>query len=298
MDLALAVAIRQQFSRGLKYEEIISFLNHRFGYSMSLRQLHRVLRRYGLYRKGNSSEFRDEIMFITNLITHTSASSLGYRQVNQECIRNGYVVTRNNVCTILKEIDPEGVEKRKKHRLQRRKYYSLGPNWAWHIDGYDKLKPYKFVLYKSCTGWWMSFFKDMIEEGILDTSNEDHHECVQFVFAKIIQKDLNDFKERSNSHSIRPNLYSDRKVRPSGRPDVLYFTPNMSSPEVVDYKLNYNELDFAVAVEECCENENHEYICSEHFNEIALFIMEQENLNHARNATEGRELFISLLENL
>ena len=34
-------------------------------------------------------------------------------------------------------MDPEGTESRRRHRLRRRVYSNLGPNYAWHIDGHD-----------------------------------------------------------------------------------------------------------------------------------------------------------------
>ena len=46
----------------------------------------------------------------------------------------------------LKELDPEGCEMRKRKCLKRRQYYNSGPNHAWHVDGYDKLKPYCFLF--------------------------------------------------------------------------------------------------------------------------------------------------------
>ena len=38
------------------------------------------------------------------------------------------------------EMDPDGTELRKKHCLKRGRYQNPGPNYAWHIDGYAKLK--------------------------------------------------------------------------------------------------------------------------------------------------------------
>ena len=44
-------------------------------------------------------------------------------------------------------MDPEGSELRKAHRLRRRIYQNPGPNYSWHCDGYDKLKPFGFPIY-------------------------------------------------------------------------------------------------------------------------------------------------------
>ena len=37
-------------------------------------------------------------------------------------------------------MDAEGVKLKLRHRLRRRMYKAKGPNYFWHIDGYDKLK--------------------------------------------------------------------------------------------------------------------------------------------------------------
>lgn len=54
---------------------------------------------------------------------------------------------------MLKILDPEGVQLRSRHRLQRRKYKTAGPNHIWHIDGYDKLKPFGFCIHGAIDGY-------------------------------------------------------------------------------------------------------------------------------------------------
>ncbi len=55
-------------------------------------------------------------------------------------------VTQEMVRLLLRQIDPVGVSDRQKHRLRRRTYHSRGPNFCWHIDGYDKLRPYGILI--------------------------------------------------------------------------------------------------------------------------------------------------------
>jgi hypothetical protein len=55
-------------------------------------------------------------------------------------------VQREVVRHILLYVDPVSVEIRRRRRLRRRTYVSLGPNYTWHIDGYDKLCPYGFHI--------------------------------------------------------------------------------------------------------------------------------------------------------
>ena len=47
---------------------------------------------------------------------------------------------------LIKLLDPEGVEQRRAQRLRRKHYCSKGPNALWHMDGYDKLKPFTMAL--------------------------------------------------------------------------------------------------------------------------------------------------------
>ena len=81
--------------------------------------------------------------------------SSGYRSMHQR-LRNDYglVVDRETVCLILyKALDPEDVERRSRGCLKRRKYYAKGPNYIWHIDGYDKLKPFGFCIHGTIDGY-------------------------------------------------------------------------------------------------------------------------------------------------
>jgi hypothetical protein len=45
------------------------------------------------------------------------------------------------------------VQSRKKKRLRRRAYHTKGPNYVWHIDGYDKLKPFGFCVHGCIDGF-------------------------------------------------------------------------------------------------------------------------------------------------
>ena len=65
----------------------------------------------------------------------------------------GLVTTREVVRHVLKVFDPEGVEHRSRHGLRRRVYRSKGPNYLWHIDGYDKLKPFGFCVHGAIDGF-------------------------------------------------------------------------------------------------------------------------------------------------
>lgn len=52
----------------------------------------------------------------------------------------------NVVYSLMQILDPKGIEIRKKGRLRRRQYFTKGPNYLWHVDAYDKLKPYGLCI--------------------------------------------------------------------------------------------------------------------------------------------------------
>jgi hypothetical protein len=53
----------------------------------------------------------------------------------------------------MQDLDTEGVKCRRRARIVRRRYTSPGPNFVWHVDGYDKLKPYGFEIHGCIDGY-------------------------------------------------------------------------------------------------------------------------------------------------
>ena len=81
--------------------------------------------------------------------------------MHQRCIRNGLMVSRVIFAQIMKHLDPIGVKTRRRGTLRRQLYYSPGPNWVWHLDGYNNLKPYGFEIHGCIDGYsrsvlWLS----------------------------------------------------------------------------------------------------------------------------------------------
>ena len=72
----------------------------------------------------------------------------------------GLRIPRVIVQVLWREMDPDGTTLRKRHRLKRRTYHNPGPNYAWHIDGCDKLKHWGFPIHGAIDGfswkipWW------------------------------------------------------------------------------------------------------------------------------------------------
>lgn len=72
----------------------------------------------------------------------------------------GYVVSQDTVRQLIKFFGPEGVELKRARRLRRRHYRNKDPNSLWHMDSYDKLKPFSIAINGcvdgfSCYVMWM-----------------------------------------------------------------------------------------------------------------------------------------------
>ena len=121
---------------------------------MSLSTLKRRVKKYGLKRQRPEYDI-DEVKASIQGIVHADGCLKGYRAVRHALQVKGIRVPRIVVQEMLREIDPEGTELRKRHRLKRRKYHNSysGPNYAWHCDGYDKLKPFGCPIHGYIDGW-------------------------------------------------------------------------------------------------------------------------------------------------
>ena len=67
-------------------------------------------------------------------------------------LNHGVYAPRDNVMTALQQVDPAATEARRKHQLKRLEYESNGPNDFWHIDSYDKLKPFGSPIHGAIDG--------------------------------------------------------------------------------------------------------------------------------------------------
>ncbi len=129
-------------------------LNHEI--RISLRQLKRILARNSLGRRRFSSF--DDIVAALEEELNGSGSIVGYRSMWQKLIFDHHLsVSKEFVRNALRIMDPEGVEIRSRNRLQRRQYNGKGPNFIWHLDGYDKLKPYGFCIHGCIDGYSRQF---------------------------------------------------------------------------------------------------------------------------------------------
>ena len=136
----------QKYHRlGYTQDEMRVSLRVKHGIIISARQLKRHLSRLCLFRRKNHTDITEVTIFLMNEL-RTSAQQLGYRMMHQRCVNAGLVVGRETIRHLLGVLDPRGIELRRKGRIVRRRYLSKGANFVWHLDSYDKLKPYGICI--------------------------------------------------------------------------------------------------------------------------------------------------------
>ncbi len=144
--------IREYFFKGFTYNEICLFLERNHACNISLSTFKRKIKQLGLYRRVPDYDM-DVVRASVVAMLDGPQSNLGYRAVWHDLQMRGMRVPRAVVANLLRELDPQGVQDRRAHRLRRRLYQNNGPNAAWHCDGYDKLKPYGFPIHGCIDGW-------------------------------------------------------------------------------------------------------------------------------------------------
>ena len=108
------------FHLGYENEVIREFLQNYHDITFSLRTLKRRLRDFGLRRNGNDID-RDQLRDIIEQQLNGSGRSLGYREIWHSLRLEHHIhVPRRIVATVIQEIDPDGVEQRRRRRLSRR----------------------------------------------------------------------------------------------------------------------------------------------------------------------------------
>jgi len=157
--------IVQYFDSGLTYHDIAFTLTSVHQLSVSTRHIKRILRTLGLHRRQYSS-LEDSVAVIRDELAG-SGELHGYRMMQVKCANLGIHIRRDDVRLILKELDPDAVERRMRRCLVRREYSAKGPNWVWHVDGYDKLKPFGLCI----NGCICGFSRKIVWLNVYHTNN-------------------------------------------------------------------------------------------------------------------------------
>ena len=139
--------VKDYFRKGYTYLEMLEFLKVHHKRTISLSTLKRYLKKMNCFRRplfGRRINF-NEAKEIVQEELYGSRSILGYKRVWSHLSTSGILLRREDVRLALRELDPENVDKRQRRCLRRRKYCNLVPDYVWHIDGHDKLKPHGYI---------------------------------------------------------------------------------------------------------------------------------------------------------
>ena len=135
----------------LSHNEIFSVLSAHHNVSLSILQLKRIFKKLGLSRRTTKSSINDDIAFVINEL-ESSSRCLRYGAMHQKLLMDSFINDHQSVRLILKERDHVGVAEKSRHSLIRRTYISTGSNHTYHIDGYNKLKPFKLLIHGAIGG--------------------------------------------------------------------------------------------------------------------------------------------------
>ena len=140
------------FYRGYTYQSIVKLLDKQHDIQISERTLKYRLQSYSLRRRSPTYDLAQVRLRVAEELDGPGYTS-GYRPIWHTLCLGELQVPRRVVAGVVRELDPEGCEMRRSKRLRRRKYIVIGPNYCWHIDGYDKLKPFGFPIHGCIDGW-------------------------------------------------------------------------------------------------------------------------------------------------
>ena len=142
---------------------------------------------------------------------------------------------------------------------------------------------------KSRSSWWMTYFKDLIDEGIYDPTINHQKMCLYFTFSGLLQQDLDEIKNMWNNHCIR----SSREAEcPGGKPDVLYYTPSYSGGTECKFRLNHTDPELVKQNIEYSEFPGY----TQELREQLGTVMVEQNINFPDNYVKARELHLKLIE--
>ena len=155
----------------------------------------------------------------------------------------------------------------------------------------QRIESYWSQFRRNRGNWWINFFKDMTDMGLLDTSLEHHLSCIRFAFMPLLQKELDEVMRLWNNHRIRPVSNAESQ---SGIPDILYFTPELTHG--ADHGFPTNDMDLSLARTATTTSEA--FGCSRfQLNEIGR-VMNEKDLFVPSCVDTAKQLYVGLVEGI
>lgn len=152
--MSIPEIIKLYFDQDCTHQEIKLLLFSKHNVDLSESTIKRILHSMGLKRR-NFVESNLKVI-IEAVVSEVCGDgyNLGYRALYKKLkVVHELKVKRETVYKVLSLVDPEGVAERYGNRLSRREYRSPGPNFIWHMDGWDKLKFFGFAVHGGVDGF-------------------------------------------------------------------------------------------------------------------------------------------------
>ena len=142
-------------------------------------------------------------------------------------------------------------------------------------------------LKKTCSSWWINFFKDLVAEKQLNLEDEFTKECSWFSFNGVLQDSLDEVQLYWNTHYIRSSWHETR----AGVPALMFRIPEEFGGfdccvPVSDEKLREVQSECAQRVEIVDENIFQDYF---------FYLMEFYELQYPSNHNEAVNIFDILM---
>ena len=137
--------MREYFNKGHTYNVIRNMLSTHHDIKMSRGTLKSWLKDLALRRRGGYSS-PTEIRWATVSELSGPGQLFGYRTMWLTLKqKHGLYIKQEMVMQMLHKFIPRGTLSRTRRRFDRCPYHSMAPNYLWHVDGYDKLKPFSSI---------------------------------------------------------------------------------------------------------------------------------------------------------
>ena len=148
----------------------------------------------------------------------------------------------------------------------------------------QRIEAWWSFLRRTRSGWWIDFFQNMAQKGLLELGNTYHMEALWFCFNMLLQKDLTKVKDHWNSHYIRRSQHE----TVSGVPDILFFLPEYYVGENCLIEISADKLsEMEERIDPC--------ICEDIYKEYFDYVLENKNLAYPEDINEGFEIFQHLI---
>lgn len=150
--------LRQYYTLGKTRFEAMCAINDTYDIPINMYNIRTMSKEMGLnWRRDDIQQGHvtvDQVVDILLEAIEGEDRHAGYRCMQQNLAVNNQIrINRDIAYQLMRIIDPEGVELRRRGCLKRRIFHVPGPNHLWSSDGHDKLKPYDICIYGFIDAW-------------------------------------------------------------------------------------------------------------------------------------------------